>query len=481
MLVRVVVFATIVVSIASGTSQLKSFPQEKMDTINAIRDVGGIDVKDADDLVEVMFFYKQNKDLNKIVATRGDTLLVNELIGRKFPGLSLININDFYFHDTAAKIKNYLQETLDNFYGQLKAISDKAFIVKLSILPDLTFDLRYWSFILPILFAVTAIYSYILKFRIELLQLDAKKNNDETKKFTAGQFPYLYLRGLFELINLALILVFLNSIYDIVEHFPEPVSIYLIIFYVLTYYFFLVYIGTIHKKIFSDYLPKKSLLINRIWDWGIKKTKQFIRVIKYRNAFSIGVSFLLLTLFLSMSFQTCSHNTPGTIKGYQLIVDYKNKIWQYDDPPVLINRFYQINYISLFITTIFFAVLLFNKRKKIPLLYLKILLIYFSYMLIIFSMYFAFYAGIYPTLFICFQSALVLVLWIRSNYTSGFKKAAWNYAKLAETLAIYCLPLLFVSVYMLYKLIEFVAVWAFLYASILFLTFAYYAFFKDKS
>ena len=482
MLLRVAIFATIVISIFSGTSQLRDFPSKKINTIKSLRNTTFLNVSGSnqDELIELMFFYQQNEGLKKSEASSDDTLLVNQMISDKFPGLSL---ESFRSYDTAVKIKSYLQGALDSIYFELKTISDKAFIIKLSILPDLSFDLRYWVFILPILFSVTAIYSYILQFRIELQQLSDNKSNDGTKNLNPRQYPYLYLKGLFNIISISLGLLFLSSIYDIAINFNDLLISYLITFYFLTFYFSMIYIGTLYKKIFTDYLPDKNLLINNLWNWSVKRIKQFFRLTRCNNVFRTGAIFLILTLFVSMTFQTCTtgNEKPITIKGYKLIIDYKTSIWQYDDQTLGVGRFYQINYISLFVAALLLSIFLFKKKKsRIKLWYLKFLTIYFTSIFILFSMYFSFYFIFYPATFIFLQSALLLALWIRKNYFTSFNKPEWNYTRLAETLIVYCLPFSLFSVYWLYHNIGVVSGWAFLYLSILFLMTSCYLFTSEK-
>lgn len=491
MIVRIVVFVTVVVSIFSGTSEIEKFSVGKIDTIKAIRHVAHLSVDDEDEVIEIMFFGKQNKndDPEEETATVEDSSLVNALIEAKYPGWSINDYNGGYSYrydslgshpDTVApKIRQYLASTLENSYARLKKVSDTVFNIKLSILSDISFDLRYWIFILPLLFSVAAIYSYILRFRIELLQLDEESGSGVTN-VTARQYPYLYLRGLSELLNLILLILFLASIYSFVKNFPEVTRNYLFVFYSIIFYFSAVYLCTIHRKIFSSYADRKYLLVNKLWDKAITAVKRIVVFIRYNNLFRLGTIFLVLTLFLSMSYETCTQGNrkPDTIKGYKLVTDYKKSVWQYDDLGGSINRFYQWDYISCFLSAaVFFCFLLMaSKKKPVPLFGAKLLLCYFSFNMIIFSVYFAFYDGLYTTQLIFYQSLFLLALWIRKNIPASLKKKDWDYSKLAGTLAVYCFPFMLLSAYRLYIHFKLVPGWSFLYAGILCFTIAYYFF-----
>ena len=157
-----------------------------------------------------------------------------------------------------------------------------------------------------------------------------------------------------------------------------------------------------------------------------------------------SIILILFTLFLTMSIKGCKREDPfakktyffyhnhswhkydnfsfndneNSIYGYEHIINFNDKVWNFGKEGIVLNRYFQIGYlISIIIAFLFFIALIFKRFKIIKGIVLnKIFYFLFYVASILFLQFSIYYSTYFMPLFIitCF-SLIIIFVWIYMN------------------------------------------------------------------
>jgi hypothetical protein len=355
---------------------------------------------------------------------------------------------------------------------QVEQDTKRAYLMQLPFFNNTTVDLRYWIFLLPILYIFSTIFLYIITIQEIIIRKKVLLENADIS--TLVTYPNQYLKELFALLEIIMVGIYLYVFFEFIKYNDDAINTIVIRLYIFILYFSIIYalyVGEKMKKaeLQNNYKPNVFFLyIKRAYAFLIKAVQKLNPLLYLRT----GIIFLGSTLFLIMSYSTCDDterfHAENAKKGYQLFT-YK---WKQE----LDSHYSGIFYECLYIVVLFigFSLLLLN-IKRIRHYFSAIrsgtyfLILKWSVLAVcfLFTVYFGFYHLIFYDAFIII-SVLLLLHWhynFNNNFFSTAKGKVFATSSLASYI-IYLLPFIFYGTINAIKQFRLRNGWVFFFAAL---------------
>ncbi len=468
MLLRLVVLMTIVLTLLNGKSNISEKLRSDVDTVAATSYVTQDDYRLDDYFLEAVLFQKRDR------SQADDSGLALNIVQAKFPGLTLDSIQNH------VEVISYLKKLGEDASARIKANSGSAFQVKVPAIADATLDLRIWIWVFPLLYALAALYAFILKQNIKAAFYKQKLWGTDAEKAELYEldYPYKYLKRVFEMMNLVLVILFLYAISFLVTGRPHwnEVSLiatpyFILLFYTVAYG---VYVGRAitRKQMGAEYIESRIYLF---WNGLLHVARRRLGRLKATYSFGLGTTMLLLTLFLTMSEANCNSEK---YRGYQLLTRFSTTSWQVNtfseswaDHHLV--RIYQVCYSLLFLSLpLLFWVVRGMKTGGRTRYGAKMSLGLFNFYVasfVLFTTYFGLHTEMTPEAWTLFAASVIYAAWFRITSHEG--SAGWgnrDIVFIVNTLVLCCCPFILLGIrHCLPSLLEDITnAWIWLYMSL---------------
>lgn len=378
---------------------------------------------------------------------------------------------------------------IEKLVHDIVTISNNAFKLKISFLGDITVDLRYWIFVLPLFLIFSAIYIFILDYKIILLKETQPGEIGENQKH-----PFNFLRNLFLVLEVFLVAAYVVVLVKFLNYGYMGFKNQILMVYFFFIYYSLIYCLFIKSKLKTDAYKGNPTpdFLGRMLTYFKKSGTEFLIFFRAnrRHSLLIGTTQVLLisTLFLSMSYQQCSESGSGNmkaqptvelndtaanreiskqniqpkeensqvekrsdfIKGYELMTTPKTWI---DVPPGAFQFYDQVNsyilkysYIAVILITLFLSIYYFKKEIKKQDKRFSVSRLLFCISIIMVT-YFSVYFGLVNVAYIdILVSLIILLYWYFVTVKRIAKGNAENRQfKIISTLVIYLFPFIIAS------------------------------------
>lgn len=201
----------------------------------------------------------------------------------------------------------------EKIISEIEQVSSEAFKFKISFLGDVAVDLRYWVFVLPLFLIFSAIYIFILDYKIVLLK---KANGDVISEHQ--KHPFNFLRNLLLVVQILLVVGYIWVLFRFLGFGTAAFRSSVKWMYFISVYYAFLYCRYIKNRLDKDALKEKYLPgpLDRLGGYIKKLGAALLNSSqkKVRPAFFVGITQALLfsTLFLSMNYTSCGESQSKT-------------------------------------------------------------------------------------------------------------------------------------------------------------------------
>lgn len=398
-----VILFTIVFSLLSGVNSIENGSlHKKVDSAKGLEKISRVPSSSLikDELLEQMYF----KQEDSVYENR------NSLNDDNKQTYTRIDSNAAY--EQQVKILNEIENTYK-----------EAFIIKLTFLGDVQVDLRTWMFFLPFFLLFSIIYIFILDYKVSLIKKKAHMSGFPIP--LSVQYPYNYLRPVFIAGQILLIFIYTYVLIDFLQYSNEFLKSLIFKGYVLLLYYGLIYCCYVVESLHLDNGINVKLILNVLLKRAIKKITFVLTKINPFICLRTGQALMFLTLFLVMSYDSCSSeskfNPKYALRGYELIITFKN--WQSISSEVD-GYFYKYLYVGSIVFTTLLIFVYYKKSEIYNYRFVKWGKVYFTVATLVYSIYFSFYDIFYEIYGIIFSSVFFMYWYyaffsrIRRNWNS---------------------------------------------------------------
>ncbi|MES2455759.1 MAG: hypothetical protein V4594_09475 [Bacteroidota bacterium] len=356
-----------------------------------------------------------------------------------------------------------------------------AFSLNLAFISNTKVDLQYWIYLLPFIYALSAIYLGIVNTKIRLIvsQSNQLALNPETEALSLKPFdmyPFLYLKQLLVWIEIIFLVLFCYTYYTLLLNIPGFfVEVFLLIqlgaYYSVLYYLWLtnpIVENTEQQGRIRNVVSKGYLLLRKL-------ASKFVKTKRIKRYTILGNILILSSLYAVMATKGCKRESvtaetnflyhyngrwlqskalpdeqaSNDYSGFELIKDYSSKIWDFGRDGIFLNRVLQVFYALTILATIcliFTLLVRFIWKKTIGRTQwiIHYATIFISISFLTFIVYYG--TDIFSLSIRCIFVACFLYIWINFN-TSNLKFSnSVNYSLLSKSTIAISLPFFLIMI-----------------------------------
>lgn len=355
LLYHFVIMFTVVAALLSATEKIEGDKvQELVRQVIALKDTTG-KIPYTDDYIINGRYFEDEQNSEKVEQIEPDEFIEPPDDSTNRDTVAIVT--EVKSQDPVKRQKDLVRE-IEN---EVKA----PFQFTLSFLGNVTIDMRYWMFFMPLLFIVSLVYIFILDYKISI----EKELLGHDKIPMREQYPFRFMRLLLLAAEGILFLLYLFLVFQFFKFTAENLRNLVYKLFILTTYYSLLYCFyvkyTLQFEAIGGRIQNNQLnrYFHRIYSY-LLKTTQRIFLLTPKVRFSISQVFLLTTLFLVMSYSGCNEreqNPEDFIKGFELFT--LERQWESRLNPFMgFVLKYSYNLI-LILSTVVTAIILFRKRN----------------------------------------------------------------------------------------------------------------------
>ena len=122
---------------------------------------------------------------------------------------------------------------------QVEQDTKRAYLMQLPFFNNTTVDLRYWIFLLPILYIFSTIFLYIITIQEIIIRKKVILENADIS--TLVRYPNQYLKELFELLEIIMVGIYLYVFFEFIKYNDDTINTIVIRLYMFILYFSIIY------------------------------------------------------------------------------------------------------------------------------------------------------------------------------------------------------------------------------------------------
>lgn len=375
-----------------------------------------------------------------------------------------------------AKI-NEIRHQQDSLQVKIEQGLATVFSLNLSFISNTKVDLQYWIYLLPLVYFLSAIYIGIISTKIRLVveQSDQLALNPQTEGLSLKAFdkyPFLYLKQLLIWIEISFLILFLYTYYSLLLKIPGFFSEIVFLIQIGAFYSVVSYLR-LTDKIIKDNNSKGHIreIFITIYKYLRHLASGFIKTGRIKR-YTISGNFLIIaTLFVVMSTRGCKRDSPmmestffyhynghwiktdslplditaSDYSGYELIINFGSKIWDFGRENIFLNRLLQVFYTltimaSLLVSCTLLVRFIWKKSIDRSQWLLHYLTIFISIAFLIYVVYYT--TEIFSLPVRCIFIFILLYGWININRSELKYSGFINYNQLLKSVLVISLPFL---------------------------------------